>query len=72
MSNFNIERCDQLFDAILRLKSREDCRKFFEDVCTINELQALTQRLEVAQLLKVGKNYQEISKATGEIGRAHV
>ncbi len=65
MSNFNIERCDQLFDAILRLKSREDCRKFFEDVCTINELQALTQRLEVAQLLKVGKNYQEISKATG-------
>ena len=65
MSNFNIERCDQLFDAILRLKSREDCRKFFEDVCTINELQALTQRLEVAQLLKVGKNYQEISKTTG-------
>ena len=65
MGNFNMEAFDELFMAVLKLKSKEDCRKFFEDVCTIKELQDVTQRLEVAALLKSGKNYQEVSKATG-------
>ena len=65
MENFSIEKFDEFFNAILKLESVEDCRKFFEDVCTIKELEDLTQRLEVAKLLKNGKNYQEISKLTG-------
>lgn len=65
MGNFNMEAFDDLFMAVLKLKSKEDCRKFFEDVCTIKELQDVSQRLEVAKLLKEGKNYQEVSKKTG-------
>ena len=65
MDNFSIENFDKLFNAILKLTSIEDCRKFFEDVCTIKELQDITQRLEVATLLLEGKNYQEVSKETG-------
>ena len=41
------------------------CRKFFEDVCTIKELQDIAQRLEVAKLLSQKKNYQEVCKLTG-------
>ena len=56
----------QLFcRAILSLQSEEDCRAFFEDICTIKEVQDIAQRLEVAFMLDEGKNYQEISKATG-------
>ena len=60
-----MESFGALFEAVLKLKTKEDCRKFFEDVCTIKELQDVTQRLEVASLLKQGKNYQEVSKVTG-------
>ena len=65
MENFKIEMFDDFFEAVLKLKSKEDCRKFFEDVCTIKELQDVSQRLEVAKLLSEKKNYQEISKLTG-------
>ena len=65
MENFHMDSFDELFKAVLKLESIEDCRKFFEDVCTIKELQDVTQRLEVAKLLKQGLNYQAISKATG-------
>ena len=65
MTNFHIENFDELFDAVLKLKSVDDCRKFFEDVCTIKELEDISQRLEVAKLLKKGCNYQSISKETG-------
>ena len=64
MENFQIEKFDELFSAILKLKTVEECRKFFEDVCTIKELQDISQRLEVAALLKSGNNYQEVSKIT--------
>ena len=60
-----METFDSVFNAILKLKDIEDCRKFFEDVCTIKELQDIKQRLDVAKLLIEGKNYQEVSKATG-------
>ena len=65
MDKFKIEKYDGFFEAILKLKTTEDCRKFFEDVCTIKELEDISQRLEVAALLKDGNNYQEVSKKTG-------
>lgn len=65
MENFSINQFDELFNAILKLETVEDCRKFFEDVCTIKELQDIKQRLEVASLLTEGKNYQEVCKETG-------
>ncbi len=65
MDNFRIETFDSLFEAVLKLENVEDCRKFFEDVCTIKELQDISQRLEVAKLLSAGKNYQEVCKKTG-------
>lgn len=56
---------DQLFDAILTLKNKEECYRFFDDLCTINEIQSLSQRLEVARLLEEGSKYHEIEKETG-------
>lgn len=65
MSNFSITDYDNLFEAILRLDDIHKMRKFFEDVCTIKELEAMSQRLKVAALLKAGCNYQEVSKESG-------
>lgn len=62
MSNFHSESIDRLFKAILNLKNVDDCYNFFEDVCTIKELQDMAQRLDVAMLLSIGENYQNISK----------
>lgn len=59
------EFTDKLFEAILTLKNVEECYKFFEDICTIKEIQSLSQRLEVAHLLQQNKSYIEISKKTG-------
>ena len=56
---------DYLFDAILSLESREECYKFFEDVCTINEILSLSQRFEVAAMLRSGNTYLEIAEKTG-------
>ena len=56
---------DYLFDAILSLKDREECYTFFEDVCTINELLSLSQRLEVAKMLREQRTYLEIAEKTG-------
>ena len=59
------EAVDSLFDAVLSLKSREECYTFFEDVCTINELLSLSQRFEVAKMLRDQKTYLEIAEKTG-------
>ena len=56
---------DFLFEAILSLESKEECYTFFEDVCTINELLSLSQRFEVAKLLREKKTYLEIAEKTG-------
>lgn len=56
---------DQLFEAILSLKDKEQCYNFFEDICTISELKALAQRLEVARMLDEGSIYEEIVSKTG-------
>ena len=53
---------DRLFEAILGLETPDDCYKFFEDICTIKELQDMAQRLDVAFLLTEGINYQRISQ----------
>jgi len=56
---------DYLFDAILSLKNKEECYTFFEDICTINELLSITQRFEVAKMLREQKTYLEIAEKTG-------
>ena len=56
---------DDLFKAILTLKDEEECYNFFMDICTINELQSLVQRFDVAKMLREKKTYQEIAKETG-------
>lgn len=54
-----------LYQAVLNLKNIEECHMFFMDVCTINEIQSISQRLHVAQLLDEGKTYVHIEKLTG-------
>ena len=56
---------DFLFDAILSLNSPQECYTFFEDICTINELLSLSQRIEVAKMLREQKTYLEIAEKTG-------
>lgn len=56
---------DSMFDAILCLENREECYSFFEDLCTVNELLSLSQRFEVAAMLKARKTYLEIAEKTG-------
>lgn len=56
---------DQLFNAILSLKDLDECYRFFDDLCTINEIQSLAQRLEVARMLEEGKTYHMIETETG-------
>lgn len=64
-SKVQSEEMDFLCDAVLTLKDRSECYRFFEDICTINEIQSLGQRLLVAKMLKNKKTYQDISKITG-------
>lgn len=59
------EEVDHLFDAILSLRDREECYIFFEDVCTVNELLSLSQRFEVAHMLREQKTYLDIAEKTG-------
>ena len=59
------EAVDELFEAILCLKDKEECYRFFEDVCTVIELLSLSQRFEVAHMLKEKKTYLEIAEKTG-------
>lgn len=64
--NYNgSESLKDLYHIISELESAEACEAFFNDICTIKELQDLSQRWQVAKLLNEGKNYQEISGATG-------
>ena len=63
--NVRTESVDYLFEAILCLKNKEECYTFFEDICTINELLSLTQRFEVATMLREQKTYLEIAEKTG-------
>ena len=59
------EAVDHLFDAVLKLESREECYSFFEDLCTVNELLSLSQRFEVAAMLRYHRTYLDIAEKTG-------
>lgn len=56
---------DHLLDGILCLQTKEECYNFFEDLCTVNELLSLSQRFEVASMLREHKTYLEIAEKTG-------
>lgn len=56
---------NQLFKAILSLKDLDECYRFFDDLCTVNEIQSLAQRLEVARMLSEGNTYHKIETETG-------
>ena len=70
---FHSESIDRLFDTISGLKSKEECRAYFEDLCTIKELQDMAQRLDTAILLARGCSYKSIMEqmevSTATIGR---
>ncbi|RSL33884.1 hypothetical protein D7Z54_07105 [Salibacterium salarium] len=59
------QELDQLFKAILSLRDVEECYEFFDDLCTINEIQSLAQRLDVARMLQYGHTYHKIETETG-------
>ena len=64
-SKIQDEWTDGLFEAILLLETAEECYNFFEDICTVSEIKAMAQRLEVAKMLKEGYTYMDISDRTG-------
>ena len=65
MNKLNDEKIDFLFKGILTLDSVEECYSFFEDLCTVNELLSLSQRFEVAAMLRDHKTYLDIAEKTG-------
>ena len=65
MTKLDKQHLNELYTAILSLKTTEECDKFFEDICTIQELESLSQRLQVAKMLKTGLSYSEVNKQTG-------
>ncbi len=65
MKTMNTKDVDALFNAILSLKSLDECYRFFEDACTIKEVLDIAQRLKAARMLKSGSNYLEVCAETG-------
>ena len=65
MNKLKCESVDDFFDAVLTLKNREECYKFFCDVCTAKEVKAIAQRFTVAKMLRDKKVYTEIVAKTG-------
>jgi len=59
------ESSDLLYESILKLQTVEECRNFFQDLCTVSELCAMEQRIEVAMYLNEGMIYQDILERTG-------
>lgn len=64
-SKIKSQSSDELFEAILSLESEEDCYRFFEDICTVKEIQAISQRFQVVKLLVQKQTYHEIEGKTG-------
>ena len=63
--NIRTPAVDELFEAILTLRDKDECYRFFEDVCTVNELLSLSQRFEVACMLRRHDTYLKIAEKTG-------
>ncbi|WFD11669.1 YerC/YecD family TrpR-related protein [Tepidibacter hydrothermalis] len=64
-SKLKDEQIDTLFEVILKINTIEECYMFFEDICTVKELKSLSQRLQVAKMLRNNKTYTEIEENTG-------
>ena len=60
--NFSSPSIDRFFESILNLRSVDECYKYFEDICTIKEIQNMAQRLDTAILISKGLNYQSIAE----------
>ena len=65
MQNNGQDQYSMLYRAILSLTTLEDCHAFFQDLCTVSELRAMSQRLEVAQMLDEGMIYNDILERPG-------
>nr|WP_245203512.1 YerC/YecD family TrpR-related protein [Ammoniphilus resinae] len=65
MDKIKGKELEQLFKAILSLKSMDECYVFFDDLCTVNEIKSMAQRLEVARMLREGFTYNQIEEETG-------
>lgn len=65
MKNMNDNYADHLYEAVLQLRTTDECRRFFEDLCTISELRSMSQRVEVAHMLYEKKVYTDIAEKTG-------
>ena len=66
MEKLRNKSADLLFNSILTLKNLDECYEFFEDICTIKEIQSIAQRVMVAQMLLEGKVYKDIVSETGD------
>ncbi len=64
-NKYRNEATDQLIDAFLTLRAIDEVYAFLEDVCTINEIEAMSQRLEVAKMLQSGFTYEQVADSTG-------
>ncbi len=64
-NGLNKENLDLLFDCVLSLETKGECARFFEDICMIPELSAISQRIIVAKMITEGKVYKEIGEKTG-------
>lgn len=73
MNKLRSESVDRLFQSILQLETLEECYAYFEDLCTVKEIQDMSQRLDTALLLAEGYSYQKITEtvdvSTATIGR---
>lgn len=65
MQKLHRPEVDELFEAVLKLKSVDECYKFFEDACTVKEILDIAQRLKAAKMLRAGESYTSVAKATG-------
>ncbi len=64
-NSLNTPEIRQLFKAIIELRDEDECYRFFDDICTVNELKTIAQRFEVGVQLLNGSTYQEVSRSTG-------
>lgn len=65
LHKLNPKELEQLFQAVLKLETIEECYQFFDDLCTVGEVKSLAQRLEVARMLQEGATYNQIEAETG-------
>ena len=65
MGKLHTPEIEKLVKAVLKLETEEECFSFFEDICTIKEIQDMSQRLQVAEMLDQNRSYTDISKETG-------